>query len=84
MNEQQQKAIDRIRARDCSIRGVVELSEVALQIHNYRAVHEASYKTLMPVGTIQVGFESASTGRDREAYIAPDGTRVMTENTYRY
>lgn len=32
-------------------------------------------------GTLQVGFES-SQGRDREAVIAPNGSRLETRNTY--
>lgn len=36
---------------------------------------------LLSDDTLQIGFES-SNGRDREAVVAVDGTRVSTRNTY--
>lgn len=36
---------------------------------------------LLSDDTLQVGFESVN-GRDREAVIAPDGSRLETRNTY--
>lgn len=37
---------------------------------------------LLSDGTLQVGFESTATGRDREAIIGRDGRRVSTRNTW--
>lgn len=38
---------------------------------------------LLSDSNLQVGFE-ANNGRDREALIAPDGSRLETRNTYTY
>lgn len=81
MTQEQEKAINRIRAR-CSIRGVIELGENELKVLRYSALHSAAFSQYPPDGTIQVGFESTATGQDRDAYIAPDGSRVGTRPTF--
>ena len=37
---------------------------------------------LLSDGNLQVGFERSTDGRDREALIAPDGTRLSTADTW--